>query len=273
MPKRLSLVVGCALLTLALSASALLAEERARGPVDGANPPPTAHPSVMTEATRTTLQMALAVYGGYRGPLDGVLGPKVEAAIRRFQSLQGMPVTGVLTPAQRSHLDDRLRDFIQMVEFRLVEEQEGGALFPVPLTLSRSSRMVDGGRLYGSETNTLNVFAASMRGDAKGFRRLFEDATASTPESRVEKSYFGGDWFFAQGSQVTMDGVLGVWAYYTLRDGVVRGLSYSYDSGEGFDPLMRLLTYFAGQLYVPFPAEEPARAALVRALLPMGGGH
>lgn len=221
------------------------------------------------KVARIRLQMALARDGDYRGKLDGTLGPDVEKAIRRFQKVFGEPVTGVLTPAERLRLDDRLRAFLEIVELRLVEHGEGGALFPVPLTLSRSDRRVEGGRLYGSDSDALNVFSANMRGNARHFRRLFEDATAPTPESRLRRTYFGGDWFFAQGSHSTPDGVIEVWAYYTHRIGVIRGLSYSYDFDEADAQLMRLLTYFAGQLYVPFPAEEPARAELMRALLPL----
>jgi murein L,D-transpeptidase YcbB/YkuD len=42
-------------------------------------------------------QERLAQQGYYRGGIDGALGPETSRAIARFQSNQGLPVTGVLT--------------------------------------------------------------------------------------------------------------------------------------------------------------------------------
>ena len=42
-------------------------------------------------------QEELAQQGYYRGEIDGILGPEMSRAIARFQSNQGLRVTGVLT--------------------------------------------------------------------------------------------------------------------------------------------------------------------------------
>ena len=44
------------------------------------------------------VQLGLNVYGYYTGAIDGVMGPQTQAAISKFQSAWGLPVTGTLTP-------------------------------------------------------------------------------------------------------------------------------------------------------------------------------
>jgi hypothetical protein len=45
------------------------------------------------------VQRALAQLGYYHGPLDGVVGPQTEKAIRWFQSVDRLPITGEIDSA------------------------------------------------------------------------------------------------------------------------------------------------------------------------------
>ena len=45
------------------------------------------------------VQRALSQLGYYHGPLDGVVGPQTEKAIRWFQSVDNLPVTGEIDSA------------------------------------------------------------------------------------------------------------------------------------------------------------------------------
>jgi hypothetical protein len=45
------------------------------------------------------VQRALAQLGYYHGPVDGVVGPQTERAIRWFQSADSLPVTGAIDSA------------------------------------------------------------------------------------------------------------------------------------------------------------------------------
>jgi len=47
------------------------------------------------------LQVALRAYGCYAGPIDGILGPKTSAGVRRFQRRAGLAVDGKAGPATR----------------------------------------------------------------------------------------------------------------------------------------------------------------------------
>ncbi|MHC5726168.1 MAG: peptidoglycan-binding domain-containing protein, partial [Nostoc sp.] len=59
-----------------------------------------------TRATTFTLvvyepeetQYLLATLGFYNGPLDGILGPQMEAALRQVQKKYALPHTGIATP-------------------------------------------------------------------------------------------------------------------------------------------------------------------------------
>ncbi|PYK73523.1 MAG: hypothetical protein DME42_06785 [Verrucomicrobia bacterium] len=54
-------------------------------------------PLSIAETTRVFQMRELAQQGYYRGGIDGILGPETSRAIMRFQSNQGLRVTGVLT--------------------------------------------------------------------------------------------------------------------------------------------------------------------------------
>jgi len=44
------------------------------------------------------VQLGLLAYGYYDGPINGVVGPKVKAALKQFQSSFGLKQTGTITP-------------------------------------------------------------------------------------------------------------------------------------------------------------------------------
>lgn len=46
-----------------------------------------------------TAQALLTSLGFYRGPVSGQNGPQTQSAVRQFEAAQGLPQTGVVTPA------------------------------------------------------------------------------------------------------------------------------------------------------------------------------
>lgn len=45
------------------------------------------------------VQIALLARGLYEGPVDGIVGPALRAALRAHQAANGLPITGTITPA------------------------------------------------------------------------------------------------------------------------------------------------------------------------------
>lgn len=50
------------------------------------------------------LQKLLMAHGINPGPIDGLFGPKTEAAVRRFQEKTGLQVDGIVGPHTRKAL-------------------------------------------------------------------------------------------------------------------------------------------------------------------------
>ena len=50
------------------------------------------------------LQVALRAQGLYLGPIDAIIGPKTVAAVRRFQHVHGLKVTGIADLTTRRQL-------------------------------------------------------------------------------------------------------------------------------------------------------------------------
>ena len=65
-------------------------QQRGAGPAPGA---------VTTQADVSQAQRLLTGLGYYRGPIDGVYGAGTRSAIMQFESSQGLPRTGYLTPS------------------------------------------------------------------------------------------------------------------------------------------------------------------------------
>ena len=58
----------------------------------------------MSAANRRQIQEALRRLDYYKGPVDGILGPKTRAAIRRFQHEITADTTGHLTAEEANRL-------------------------------------------------------------------------------------------------------------------------------------------------------------------------
>lgn len=55
------------------------------------------------------LQKMLMAHGINPGPIDGLFGPKTEAAVRRFQEKAGLQVDGIVGPHTRKALQPQVQ--------------------------------------------------------------------------------------------------------------------------------------------------------------------
>jgi peptidoglycan hydrolase-like protein with peptidoglycan-binding domain len=90
-----------------------------KAPEDAASRPP-----LVLEAQR-----ALAALGYYKGGIDGQFGPLTESAVRRYQAMNGLAVTGVVTQPVLDHIQmtrkfadaERMAVSIEQVQTALAE--------------------------------------------------------------------------------------------------------------------------------------------------------
>jgi len=57
------------------------------------------YPAYATYPVEVAVQVQLQRQGYYNGPIDGSIGPKTQKAIAKYQSLNGLPVTGQINQA------------------------------------------------------------------------------------------------------------------------------------------------------------------------------
>jgi len=63
-----------------------------------------AAPAGATNPQHAGLQVALRAQGLYLGPIDAIVGPHTLAAVRTFQRLHGLPMTGIADVRTRREL-------------------------------------------------------------------------------------------------------------------------------------------------------------------------
>lgn len=74
------------------------------GSIDPASQPPAGAPEDAQPGLILEAQQALAALGFYKGPVDGLVGPAHEDAVRTYQAMHGLPVTGIVTRPVLDHM-------------------------------------------------------------------------------------------------------------------------------------------------------------------------
>ena len=97
------------------------------------------------------VQVALRAHGLYRGPIDGILGPQTDRAVRSFQRRRGLEVDGVTGPRTRAKLGQFGRPlFGQRLMRRGMIGWDVSILQFMLARHGRSPRRIDG--VYGRNT-------------------------------------------------------------------------------------------------------------------------
>ena len=129
---------------------------------------------VFDRSERLSAQFALAWFGDYRGPIDGIFGRGTRAAVQAFQRRNGIDSTGQLTPGQFDLLIQQHNAEIEETGFRTVEHEPAGISVGIPTAMVEFAR-TEVPFIYYDPTpgNRLQLFLISMPGSRITLEALY----------------------------------------------------------------------------------------------------
>lgn len=204
-------------------------------------------------AERIDLQSDLAWGGDYNGPIDGEFSDRVAEAMRAYQKRHKEPVTGLLTPEQRTALATAIAPRKTSVGWQSVEDPATGARLGIPGRFATKTTPGPNSTRWSSEQGQLQI--STFRIDTGATIDNVFEQQKKLPRRHVESSALQGDSFVIKGMQGLKKMVVRGFA----RNGQVRGLTILYDQAmEGsIDPLVAPME----SAYVPFPNYSVASVA------------
>src|SRR5204863_2990186 len=88
--------------------------------------------AVIPQADRVAIQNDLTWGGDFTGPIDGEFSERLVQAVKAYQTRHKNPVTGVMSPEERTALAAAVEPRKQEVGWRLVEDPVTGARLGLP---------------------------------------------------------------------------------------------------------------------------------------------
>lgn len=160
----------------------------------------------------TELQQALKSAGFNPGPIDGIFGPRTQAALRAYQESIGVPVTGVYDDATKAKLDAPEGGDTSGGTDPNTETGEGGGA-----ELPPGGRLIEVTNAEGADGSAFyvvwdwnGVSMAFWAGDAARMKELFGDDFRSgfDQSSKMTQASFDSQQF-VQAPSMTIDSQLG----------------------------------------------------------------
>lgn len=118
------IIASCALFVL-VSSQVVVAQQRQKPSAPAPAPTVPAWQALMTEDIKLAQQL-LKDRGINPGPIDGIVGPDTQRALREFQGGYGLPITGELDTATQTALGITVRDSPAKAVAAPVERQKPG---------------------------------------------------------------------------------------------------------------------------------------------------
>ncbi|MEM9343498.1 MAG: serine protease [Pseudomonadota bacterium] len=91
----------------------------------------------LTRAEREEIQRALEILGFYNSGIDGAFGPGTRRAMADWQVANGYEQTGILTTSQRREVVSVIREAVDSLGLRLVNDNQAGVEILMPEALVR----------------------------------------------------------------------------------------------------------------------------------------
>ena len=175
------------------------------------------------------LQIGLKSAGYYSSAIDGDFGPGTRAAIRAWQNDAGVPLTGVLTTAQREFLLWQYNRVVESLGVANVADTNTGVALNLPLELVTFSKYAPPLAHFSSTSGDAHaVYIISKEGDKKSFRALYKSLQTLKILPKSGNRTLKADRFEISGE----NGEIVSYAEATLRNNTIKGFILVWPLGD-----------------------------------------
>lgn len=180
------------------------------------------------------LQVRLARANASPGPIDGRPGENTTLAIKAFQRMEGMPVTGRIDETLKRRLED-ISPGPTVVEYEIKEKDAAGPFLPsVPDSLRKMAEL---DRL--GYTSAAELLAERFHMDVDALKRLNPGARFDTPGTRIKVANVESDADAKSAARIEVDKKLGLVRVYDTKETIIASFPATIGSSENPSPTGR----------------------------------
>ena len=195
-------------------------------------------------AERIAIQNDLTWGGDFTGPIDGEFSERLVTAVKAHQSRHKNPVTGVMSPAERTALAAAVEPRKQEIGWQLVEDPVTGARLGLPGKFATKTTALQNGTRWASDQGQLQV--ETFRIDTGATLEAVFEQQKKMPRRRIESNSLQADSFVITG----MQGLKKMAVRGYAKNGEVRGITILYD--QAMEGTMDRLVAPMSSAFVPF---------------------
>ena len=156
--------------------------------------------AAMTEEQKATLTLSLIATGDFNGLYSPRYSKALHGAIESFQTREGFPPTGILTPEQQESLRKRAESFLRPLGLKQYAVGPSGASLLVPRALFDSELSYGPGYSFEREDGTLSLVFEHYSGEQTPFKELYKRFTTSSGGRKVTYSTLQPQYFVSSGT-------------------------------------------------------------------------
>ena len=184
---------------------------------------------VLGRDEKKQLQIALKSAGYYFSAIDGDFGPGTRAAMSAWQNDAGVPLTGVLTTAQRDFLLWQYNRVLEPLGLEIVTDTNTGVALNLPLGLVKFSKYEPPLAHFSSTSGDAHaVYIISQEGDRKSLRAFYKALQTLKILPRSGDRTLKADRFEITGE----NGEIVSYAQATLLNNMIKGFILVWPLGD-----------------------------------------
>lgn len=175
-------------------------------------------------AERLLIQSDLILLGHYNRLVDGTFGPGTYNALIDYQSSQGVPADGVLSPATLKKMHAEADAAASRLGLFFVEEERSDTAIPVPQNVLQIQKDTDRGRSFTSEDGGIELQTIRRSSLDTTFDALFAKLSAKNRTRQITYTTYSDRQFVVSGTDTGR-------RFYLLfqnSSGTFRGFSLSW---------------------------------------------